>query len=171
MSCLPNYKSQKHDKSAILNEGKMHVLSYYLPATLKMLKWKLLYTPSVHGDSHINFFEKVDGYEQTLLVIKDTMGHVFGTFATEEWWENKNMYGTGESWVFTFRDGNDLEVSPATESAENEFFQFSNAESIIVGGDQDQVPDSAPAFQIRESFMRGKSGVSRTYENPILCGI
>ena len=75
---------------------------------------------------------------------------MFGTFATEEWWESKNMYGTGESWVFTFHDGDDLEVSASTETGENDFYQYSNEEGIIVGGDQDPIPDAAPAFQIRE---------------------
>jgi len=103
--------------------------------------------------------------------VKDTLGHVFGTFATEEWWDNKNMYGTGESWVFTFHDSDDLQVSSATDLADNEFYQFSTEDGIIVGGDQDQVPDAAPAMSIRESFMRGKSGVSATYDNDILCGI
>lgn len=79
------------------------------------------------------------------------------------------MYGTGESWVFTFHDGDDLEVSAGTDVSD--FYQFSNEAGIMVGGDYDSVPEGGPALKLTEQFMRGKSGISTTYDNRILCGI
>jgi hypothetical protein len=115
MSCLPDYKPQKHDESAVLSEGMIHVLSYYLPATCKLLDWKLLYSPKKHGSSLHTFLDKVEEWSPTLMVIRDTFGHVFGCFMTEEWHFCSTFYGTQEAFVFTFHKGEDLRISAATE--------------------------------------------------------
>ena len=41
----------------------------------------------------------------------------------------------------------------------------------MIGGDYDSVPEGGPALKLTEQFMRGKSGISTTYDNRILCGI
>jgi hypothetical protein len=92
----------------------MHILSYYLPATQRLLKWKLLYCPQTDGTSYETMFSKCEAYDQTLIFIKDSCNFVFGSFNSETWKDSNRYYGTGESFVFTFRDGNDLEVSGAT---------------------------------------------------------
>ena len=97
----------------------MRVLAYHLPGAIRLSKWSLLYTPSKNGYSHLTFFDKLDGNVETLLVIKDTRGYVFGAFMTEEWRMTSSFYGDGYSFVFTFRDGDDLELYPATGDNDN----------------------------------------------------
>ena len=99
----------------------MHVLGYHLPGTSRLSPWTLLFTPRKHGYSYLTFFEKLAEAEETLLVVKDTKGYVVGAFLTEEWHSTDNFYGDGYSFVFTFRDGDDLEIYPA--SGENELYQ------------------------------------------------
>jgi hypothetical protein len=41
------------------------------------------------------------------MVIKDTNGWVFGGFTCETWRKSNKFYGTGESFLYTLKDGND----------------------------------------------------------------
>ena len=38
--------------------------------------------------------------------MKDTHGYVFGAFCTETWKKSPTFYGTGETFLFTFREEN-----------------------------------------------------------------
>ena len=53
---------------------------------------------------------------------------------TEMWQEKRYFYGDGYSFVFTFRDGDDLELFPA--SGECEMFQQSDKKGFIIGGSE-----------------------------------
>jgi len=117
--CLPEFKPHTTEKSLILNPGMMHVLTYHLPSVIRMHDWSLLFSLNRDGYSHISFFDKLEGAEYTILVIKDTKGHVFGAFCTEEWRSGTEFFGTGESFVFTFHDGDDLQISPSSGEDEN----------------------------------------------------
>ena len=70
--CLPEVKPVTDEPSNVLSEAKMHVLSYHLPGTIRLNKWSLLFTPRRDGYSPITFYEKLEDYEETLVVVKDT---------------------------------------------------------------------------------------------------
>ncbi len=86
----------------------MHVLSYHLPSTIRLNKWELLFTTRRDGYSNLTFFSKLEDMTETILVIKDSQGYVFGALTTEEWQNRNGFYGDGYSFVFTFKDGDDL---------------------------------------------------------------
>ena len=113
-SCLPDFKLMASEKSKVLNDGQMQVLSYHLPGTCRLSQWQLLFTTRRDGYSHFTFFEKLSNMPETILVVKDTKGYVFGAFLTEEWHRSSNFYGDGYSFVFSFRDGDDLELYTAS---------------------------------------------------------
>ena len=96
---------------------------------------------------------------------KDSQGHVFGAFLTEEWRNTRDFYGDGFSFVFTFHSGDDLEIYPA--SGETDFFIQSDHDSIIIGAPD--VPDQRASLMISNGFSRGHSGVSNCYMNQSLC--
>jgi hypothetical protein len=56
-----------------------------------------------------------------MLAVQDKRGHVFGAFCTGEWTYERGFNGNGESWVYTFHDGEDLYLFPATGL--NEMYQ------------------------------------------------
>ncbi len=56
----------------------------------------------------MTFFSKLEDMTETILVIKDSQGYVFGALTTEEWQNRNGFYGDGYSFVFTFKDGDDL---------------------------------------------------------------
>ena len=159
--CLPEFKPVSSELSQVLSEAKMHVLSYHLPGTSRLSQWSLLYTARRDGYSHITFFEKLENMNETIVAIKDTRGYVFGAFVTEEWHITRSFYGNGYSFVFTFRDGDDLEIYPAT--GESDFFVQSDERGFIIGG-SDNI-SQRPALSVSDSFARGHSSKSDCYSN------
>lgn len=57
------------------------------------------------GVSVGTFYEKCKNYKVTLLFVRDKHGWVFGGFCTETWRKSNKFYGTGENFLFTFKDG------------------------------------------------------------------
>ena len=163
--CLPEVTPVASEKSKILTDAKMRVLAYHLPGGIKLSKWSLLFTPRRDGYSYLTFFKKLEDNEQTILVVKDTRGYVFGAFLTEEWHTTSNFYGDGFSFVFTFRDGDDLELYPATGESDN--YIQSDEDGIIIGGGDDA--GQRASLMLSDAFARGHSGISSCYDNTRLC--
>lgn len=67
--------------------------------------WELLYSLNKDGCSVGTFFEKCKYYRITLLVVEDSNGWKFGGYCTENWHPAAKFYGTGENFLFTFKDG------------------------------------------------------------------
>lgn len=112
--CIPHFKPVNREPSEILNPGMIQVLTHYLPMHLKFLEWTLAFSINRDGYSPVTFFENLKDFEQTLIVIKDSNGYVFGGYCTETWKPSKKFYGNGDSFVFTFNNGKDLAVYYAT---------------------------------------------------------
>ncbi|CAN6349029.1 unnamed protein product [Urochloa humidicola] len=64
-------------------------------------EWKLLYHSSLHGQSFNTFLGKVtNGDAQTVLIVKDTEGSVFGGFASQPWERHSDFYGDMKTFLF-----------------------------------------------------------------------
>jgi hypothetical protein len=118
------------DQSSILQTNNFNLLYKYIPTRHKIYNLKLLYTSTQDGKSLNTFYNKAFGHCPTLLVIKDTNGHVFGYYATEEWSRNSSYYGTGESFLWSLLP--QFHVYQWTKK--NTYFQYSNHECIFIGG-------------------------------------
>jgi hypothetical protein len=62
----------------------------------------------------ITFMEKIKREETTLILCVDEAGYKFGTLQFEDWLPRKKFYGSGESFVFTFKTGDDVKVYNGT---------------------------------------------------------
>lgn len=165
--CLPEYKPIALEKSEILSTAQIKVLSYHLPAIVRLFNWKLVFSTYRDGNSHHNFFDKCSDHEYTILVIKDRVGFIFGALCAEAWDAGeKGFYGNGDNFVFTFRNSDDLEIFPATGMDTQ--YQSADADGIIIGGST--VIKSRAAITVNNRFRQGHSGNSSTFENDILCG-
>ena len=71
------------------------------------LEWVLLYRLSEHGSSMITFQKKVSTDAMTMLIVMDEKGHKFGALNFEQWKPATKCFGTGESMVFTFHNGDE----------------------------------------------------------------
>ena len=94
-------------KSEIMNEFQISTIIDYFPSLYKSMNWKLLYSLNRDGVSLQTFFEKCKKQTTTLLVIRDTNKWVFGGFCTEAWRPSgTKFFGTGENFLFTFKNRN-----------------------------------------------------------------
>ena len=56
------------------------------------------------------FFDKTKKVDQTLVLVEDSDGFKFGGFCNEPWKKQSYFYGTGENFLFTFKDSRDLKT-------------------------------------------------------------
>jgi hypothetical protein len=63
---------------------------------------------STHGISMTTFIENCKGEDVTLMILEDSHGYKFGSFVFDDWKHRKKFYGSGESFVYTFKDGEDV---------------------------------------------------------------
>jgi len=97
-----------------------------------MREWKLLFTISHDGVSYQTFYNNLKNRDNTVLLIKDLEGGIFGAYCTEEWKIRRHFYGTGESFVFKFDEEEDIRVFGYTGL--NQKIQFSDENCLMIGG-------------------------------------
>jgi len=97
-----------------MSAAMFKVLTHFLPLHVKMFEWELVYSINRDGYSPLTFFKQLKRHENCVLIIKDNSGQIFGAYTTEAWHYSKRFYGTGESFVFTFHEDEDLSVFMAT---------------------------------------------------------
>ena len=51
----------------------------------------------------ISLFRNCQNIDENILIVKDFEGYVFGGFCSNNWEMNHGFYGTGESFLFTFK--------------------------------------------------------------------
>lgn len=147
-------------QSQFLSKSMRHRLRRELPKLYQLRHWQLVYSPPEHGCSLQTFYRNASEYSATLLIVQDEGKRVFGGFISESIRVTKTFYGTGESFLFTFRRKNRLDVFKA--SFLNEFYVTSDEESISLGS------GGAPGLYISHDLVHGSSGCSDTYLNPVL---
>lgn len=76
-----------------------------MPGLYKIARWNLLYRISEHGVSQNTFYQRLGGAPASLIIIEDENGHKFGAMVHENWERSNHFYGSAETFVFTFRDG------------------------------------------------------------------
>jgi hypothetical protein len=69
---------------------------------------------STNGISMNTFLNKVSGQDATIFLIEDSNGYKFGGFNLEPWRCGTKFYGSGESFVFTFKDKDDIKAYYST---------------------------------------------------------
>lgn len=70
-----------------------------------MSNWELLYSMNKDGCSVGTLYDRCKNNKTTLLVVQDSKGWIFGGFCNETWHPSNKFYGTGENFLFTFKDG------------------------------------------------------------------
>ncbi len=102
--CLPEFVPISKDPSDIIDREMRAQIAKYLPPLVKMREWKLLFTIGKDGVSYTTFYENVRDRDNTVLLVKDSKGKVFGAYCSEAWKKTMHFYGLGESFIFTFDD-------------------------------------------------------------------
>lgn len=139
------------DESVIMSETQIILIARLLPPLFRLREWKKVYSVDSDGISLQTFFKNAKGYSNSILFIEDDGGYKFGAYTTEDWKIHKHFYGTGESFLFTFRDTEE-DVEFYKWSGFNEHIQYSDKGSIAVGG-----ADGKFALYIRSNLYHGVS--------------
>lgn len=100
--CLPEFHPISKDPSEIIDDIMRAQITYYLPSLVRMREWKLLFSINQDGVSFHTFYANTKNRDNTVLIIKDEKGKVFGGYLCEEWRKTMHFYGLGESFVFAF---------------------------------------------------------------------
>ena len=106
---LIKFRPELDTDSKLLNAIQISNLTEHLHF-YRSCKWVLLYRLSEHGVSMNTFLKRLQMQETTLIVIEDRKGHKFGGLAAEEWETRTDFYGNGESFVYTFKDQDSIEI-------------------------------------------------------------
>ncbi len=89
--------------SDILTEEMLAQLGSKISPLLRMRPWDVIYKINSDGVSLRTFYSKVHKYNPTILIVQDHNKNVFGAFVSEQWQPCGRFYGTGESFLFTFK--------------------------------------------------------------------
>ncbi len=57
-------------------------IALYLPSLVRMREWTLLYNIAKDGISFTTFYANVKDRDNTVILIKDTKGKVFGAYCS-----------------------------------------------------------------------------------------
>jgi len=76
---------------------------------MRLNDWYLLYAPLKHGISYELYLRKTESVGPHIIVVRDLDKVVFGAFVTESWKKTNLFYGSGESFLFSFK-GNSQQI-------------------------------------------------------------
>ena len=91
--------------SSILAPDQLAALAAELPRAVRGYggrRWSLLFSLKRNGASLETLLRRAEHRRDTLLVVRDARGAVFGGFTPEPWQRVRGYFGSGDSWVFTF---------------------------------------------------------------------
>jgi len=145
-------------KSDIVTVEQMETLREALPAMYRMREWTLAYSTKRDGISLKSLYRRASGKANTVLLVSDSGGAIFGAFCTEAWKVHSRYGGTGESFVFTLAP----EGVKYAWSGANDYYMLGAADSLSVGG------GSAHAIRLEEDLLQGSSGECETFQSPPL---
>nr|CAD7259728.1 unnamed protein product [Timema shepardi] len=96
-------------------------LNLSLPRKLRS-EWRFLFSTAVHGESFSKMLGHIMGQGPTLVIVKDTGGHVFGGFASESWKLGPNFLGDDSCFLFSLRP----EMMSYETTGYNNHYQYLN---------------------------------------------
>ena len=121
-----NFLPDLHGKSEILEQKHVSELSKHMPARAEGYSWTLAFTTSTMGYSLPSLYRSLSKYEgPVLLIIKDGGANVFGVFSSCSLKPSESFYGTGETYLFTFKRSAII-TSPPTGSVSSTNLSYSN---------------------------------------------
>jgi len=154
--------------SRILSSQEWELLSSWLPDRLRIKKPVCLFKTDTDGYSILTLYNKCKDDDETVLLVKSSVGEIFGGFVTTSWDERNTghktltYFGTGESFVFRLSP---KPVKFAWTGLQKEgvgttdLFMAGDDKSLMIGGGGDN------AIWLDNELCRGHSGTSETFGN------
>ena len=144
-------------------------LCSFLPSdfTEMRLKFKLVYRGSRDGMTAANFHLMCDGMDDTVSVIEDTNGNVFGGFADKAWSMKTSHVKSEESFLFSLKSslGNEPVNFPVNKTDRNSLCHHPNHMCAFGSGDLCVLPLNCgqSSINIGTSYQNPSSAYSGQY--------
>merc|ERR1711973_356231 len=150
---------QLETPSSILSMEQVEELVLHLPPRCLGSTWSLAYGTDQHGFSLSSLYRSVNDLEgPCLLVVKEmNTENIFGGLLSHSPRVSENFFGTGQSWLFTYREG-PLCVFPWAGT--NSCFISCSTKSLVVGSDPDGF-----GLWLDQDLHRGSSSSVQTFNN------
>lgn len=149
-----------HGKSDILEQKHIRELSRFLPARAEGYSWTLAFTTSQMGFSLKSLYRSLSKYEgPVLLLIKDNEHVVFGAFSSCSLRPSESFYGTGETYLFTFKH-NQGQFRRYAWTGDNLFFIKGNTDSLAFGAGEGNF-----GLWLDEDLYHGSTHPCKTFNN------
>lgn len=157
------------DEKSILTADHIQLLEKNFPISLQCSDWKLQYRLLRDGASLDTLIKSASKFDNTLLVIKDAGGAVFGALVQDKWkFGGEKYYGTGTICVFTFHDSQNQQhlrehyFKMYNTTLKNSYYMLTSTDSIAVGGGK------GFAIFLDGDLNLGCSGDCDTFDSPSL---
>jgi hypothetical protein len=161
-SYLPNIVGEIESK---IYDKNLHAESIEssLPSHLQGYDYEVIFSTLKHGENLPLFYEIAQKNKSSpnILIVKDTNDNVFGAFNVEQWAIHQDYFGTGESFLFSFKKDKPFEAY--FWSGKNNFIQFANDDAIGIGGGGDGF-----GLFLDGDFSGGTTACSETFSNQLL---
>ena len=155
------YIPQLSEQSEIFTAEKLKELHQCLPYYHQYCNLKLLYSISKDGCALKTFYQKMEGINDSILIVKDDSDNVFGAYGSEGYSPLGKFYGTGETFLFTFYTGNRIHVFNST--GVNEHYIYSDDNQVAFGCSDDYF-----SLALENDFYSGYSKTTQTFRNQVL---
>ncbi|XP_036818835.1 oxidation resistance protein 1 isoform X1 [Oncorhynchus mykiss] len=145
------------EQSRILDATLVRELSAELPPRTVGHMWHLAYSTSLHGSSLKSLYRKLNGSDSpVLMVIKDSLNQVFGSFLSHPLRPSETFYGTGETFLFMLHP----RFKCFRWTRENSFFIKGDLDSFAIGGGSGHF-----GLWLDETLYLGRSSPCYTFNN------
>uniref|UniRef100_A0AAF5CWB2 TLDc domain-containing protein n=1 Tax=Strongyloides stercoralis TaxID=6248 RepID=A0AAF5CWB2_STRER len=164
-------------ESKIVTPDCAEALMRAIPERLQLETPILIFTLSEQGISFVNFWNKIDEAEQTLIIIRTMKGDIFGGYASSSWSERNDLkerqrskfFGTGESFVFKVDENSKLPI--VYDWVGNHWDQSNDPpQMFMAAGDRFLILGSGSntSIEIRDELSRGVTYECSTFGSPPL---
>uniref|UniRef100_A0A4W5M709 TLDc domain-containing protein n=1 Tax=Hucho hucho TaxID=62062 RepID=A0A4W5M709_9TELE len=144
-------------QSRILDASLVRELSVELPPRTVGHTWQLAYSTSRHGSSLKSLYRRLKGSDSpVLMVIKDSLNQVFGSFLSHPLRPSETFYGTGETFLFMLLP----RFKCFRWTGENSFFIKGDLDSFAIGGGSGHF-----GLWLDEMLYLGRSSPCYTFNN------
>ena len=171
-----------NEKSDIVENSKLREVVLKCPSRTHMWRWKLYYSCSRHGISMNTFYANCQDIEESLLMIKDQNGNIFGAYLDVDWSISSDYRGSIDCFVFEIKSI----IAPAKNEKKPEkqekgikkkreqkliVYKSSGKKPYVLKNDFDSITVGAgecPALYIDSDLNLGRSAVCQTFDSPCL---
>jgi len=146
--------------SRLIDESAFKNIRRQLPSRLRDKNWNCLFSSATDGTSLLTFYRKLEDQGPTVILIRDTGGHIFGGFASVDWKIHPRFFGTGECFLFSAHP----KFAYYKWTRANDYFMHATNKSISMGGGS----SGRYGFYLDSELHWGTSETSSTYFNRCL---